>query len=109
MTTREFESLAPTLFVGPFSAPEFGNNGTTAGLGHAVLAEFRNYRNFGTAPSGGGGKIAFERTATGLKLTYTGTLQAADKVEGPYADVAGAASPATISFSGTGKFYRAKQ
>ncbi|MBI4658580.1 MAG: hypothetical protein HY735_06980 [Verrucomicrobia bacterium] len=54
-------------------------------------------------------KIALERTATGLKLTFEGTLQSADKVEGPYTDVAGATSPAQISFSGAGKFYRVKK
>jgi hypothetical protein len=109
MTTREFESLAPTLFVGPFSAPEFGNNGTTAGLGHAVLAKFRNYRNFGTAPPVDKPTLSLARTATGLTLTFTGALQVADSVTGPWTDVAGA-SPSQVQFSaGARKFYRAKK
>ena len=54
-------------------------------------------------------KVGVERTSTGLKLSYTGTLQSADKVEGPYIDVAGAKSPSDITFSATAKFFRAKQ
>lgn len=110
MTRRQFANLAPTLFVGPFLAPELGNNGTKDGLGHAVLAKFRNYHDFGAAPPPPtGSKIAFERTATGLKLTFTGTLQSADAVTGTWSDVAGAKSPADVPFSGAGKFYRSKQ
>lgn len=53
--------------------------------------------------------LTAQRTATGLTLTFTGTLQAADNVQGPYNDVTGT-SPATISFSSAPtKFYRAKQ
>ncbi|MBI4658882.1 MAG: hypothetical protein HY735_08565 [Verrucomicrobia bacterium] len=54
-------------------------------------------------------KILAERTAAGLKLTFTGTLQSADSVAGPWTDVAGATSPRDIPFSGAGKFYRSKQ
>jgi hypothetical protein len=53
--------------------------------------------------------LALARTATGLTLTFTGTLQSADAITGPWADVAGATSPRTETFTGTGKFYRAKQ
>ena len=60
----------------------------------------------GTTP---GTKIAAERTAAGLKLTFSGTLQSADSVTGPWTDVAGATSPRDIPFSGGGKFYRSKQ
>ncbi len=41
-----------------------------------------------------------------IVITYEGTLQVADAVTGPYTDLAGS-SPATITPSGTGKFYRA--
>jgi hypothetical protein len=58
--------------------------------------------------SGGRSQISAERIADGLRLTYTGTLQSADAVAGPYADVTGAASPANINLSGTAKFYRLK-
>lgn len=60
-------------------------------------------------PAGGGGRIRVELTADGLRLSYTGTLQSASTVAGPYTDVVGATSPASISFSGAAKFYRLKQ
>jgi hypothetical protein len=54
--------------------------------------------------------LSVARTATGVTLTFTGTLQVADKVEGPYSDVAGATSPHDVLFTvGPAKFYRAKQ
>ena len=63
-------------------------------------------------PAGGGGTgggIGIARTATSLTLTYQGTLQSSDSILGPFTDVPGAASPATIPFSGSGKFYRTRQ
>lgn len=59
-------------------------------------------------PSTGGGAISAARTATGLRLTFEGTLQSADTVAGPYTDVTGAASPLDVVPSGSAKFYRAK-
>jgi hypothetical protein len=41
-----------------------------------------------------------------IVITFEGTLQAADAVNGPYTDLA-ASSPATVTPSGTFKFYRA--
>ncbi len=55
-----------------------------------------------------GSQISVGRTADGLTLTYTGTLQSADIVTGPYVDVIGAASPVTIKFAGTARYYRLK-
>lgn len=51
------------------------------------------------------------RQGNNLTLTWTGggTLQSADAVTGPWADVANAASPHTATISGSGKFYRIKQ
>lgn len=42
-------------------------------------------------------------------VTYTGTLQSSDSVSGPFAPVAGAASPYALTPTGAGKFYRAQQ
>ena len=53
--------------------------------------------------------VSVARTATGLSVTYTGTLQASDTVNGTYSDVSGAASPFAITPTGTAKFYRARQ
>ena len=43
-----------------------------------------------------------------LEWTGGGTLQAADNVNGPWTDVAGATSPRTVSPAGARKFYRIK-
>ena len=48
------------------------------------------------------GQLMYASSGTG------GTLQAADSVTGPWADVAGATSPRTVTPSGTAKFYRIK-
>ena len=53
-------------------------------------------------------KIVAARIASGLRVTFTGTLQSADSVTGPWTDVAGAKSPADVAFAGAGKFYRSK-
>jgi hypothetical protein len=53
--------------------------------------------------------LKLDRIATGLRVTFTGTLQSADSVAGPYTDVVPAASPLDISFSAKAKFYRAKR
>ena len=66
---------------------------------------------YGGGGGGGGstgGKISIARTATGVTITFEGTLQEAASVTGPFTDVAGATSPATIPFSGNAKFFRAK-
>ena len=50
-----------------------------------------------------------ERTSeTTAKIEYTGTLQSADTVSGPYSDVAGATSPYTVNLEDAPKFYRAR-
>lgn len=54
--------------------------------------------------------IAVASEAGGLKITYGGTLQSADKVDGPYTDVAGAPAggSTTVSPTAPAKFYRAR-
>ncbi len=52
--------------------------------------------------------LSVSRTATGLSITFEGTLQAADAVTGPWTDVAGT-SPMAITPAGALKLYRAKQ
>ncbi|MCC6232075.1 MAG: LamG domain-containing protein [Verrucomicrobiales bacterium] len=52
--------------------------------------------------------LSLARTASGLVITFTGTLQSADSVTGAWADVAGG-SPLTVPTSGSAKFYRAKR
>ncbi len=51
-------------------------------------------------------KVSIEQTAAGVTITFTGTLQSADQVEGPYSDVVGT-SPMTVTpAAGSVKFYR---
>ncbi|MBI4663919.1 MAG: Ig-like domain-containing protein [Verrucomicrobia bacterium] len=54
-------------------------------------------------------KLSVARSATGLTVTFTGSLQAADSVTGPWTDVANASSPLSVTPAGAQKFYRAKQ
>jgi len=63
----------------------------------------------GGGDGGDGGMISIARSATGVTLTFEGTLQESDSVTGPFTDVAGSTSPATIPSSGSGKFFRAQQ
>ncbi len=115
-TTREFEDLKPSVFVGPFYAPELNNNGSTAGIQHSVLATFRNVRDFGAAPvdpgSGGGdaGSITGVSIAGGnITIDFTGTLMSSDTVDGTYAPVDGAAAPSfSTAADGAAKFYIAR-
>lgn len=65
----------------------------------------------GGGDTGGGGaaaSISIARSDDGVTLTFEGTLQGSETVEGPYTDVAGATSPWTIPASGSGNFYRAR-
>jgi len=85
---------------------------TTAGglaLGATPRAPVNAIQLVAPASSAPPVKVAAERTATGIKVTFSGTLQSADAVTGPWTDVAGAKSPADIAFSGARKFYRSKQ
>ena len=57
--------------------------------------------NFRNAPA-----LKIEKAPGNIVITLQGTLQVADAVNGPYADVPGS-SPATVPTSGSAKFYRA--
>jgi hypothetical protein len=69
------------------------------------------YWNFDDAPKGGATSptvsIAVDSTGKAV-LTYTGTLQSAAAISGPFSNVAGATSPYTIA-PGSTLFYRAQQ
>ncbi len=53
--------------------------------------------------------ISIVRTAQGLQITFTGTLQTSDNLTGPWTDVPGATSPQTVTLTGGKKFFRAKR
>lgn len=63
------------------------------------------------SPSGLFDQVAVNPTISiqGNKVTFTGTLQSADNVSGPYTDVAGATSPLTINPNAAQKFWRTRQ
>jgi hypothetical protein len=53
--------------------------------------------------------LSAAKSAAGLVLTFTGKLQSAPAVTGPWTDAANVTSPALIPTSGNLQFYRAKQ
>ena len=53
--------------------------------------------------------LGLARTATSLSITFTGVLQSADKVDGPYNDMPGAASPLSVDPTLKAQFYRARK
>ncbi len=81
-----------------------GNAPTSLGAGAALVA-YWNFDDASAVPP----SLSATRTATGLTITFTGKLQSADSVTGPYTDVAGATSPANVTATGAGKFFRAVQ
>lgn len=52
--------------------------------------------------------LSVTRTATGLTLTFNGSLESADKVEGPYTNVTATGTFDVLFSSGPAKFYRAR-
>lgn len=53
--------------------------------------------------------IAIGRAQSGVVIQYTGTLQSAERVEGPYTDVVGASSPYTVPTAGPStRFFRTR-
>lgn len=96
-------NMPTTLYVGPEYSPENGN--ITAGLQGMFVAKFRDYGDVTSSvppPT-----LSFTRNQTSLMITYTGTLQSADVVTGPWSNVPGAASPFTVTPSVPARFYRA--
>lgn len=52
--------------------------------------------------------LSIARQGNDIILTFTGTLQQADSVTGPYTDVPGATSPHRVTIAPGAKFYRAR-
>lgn len=106
--TPEDERLADKLFVGIFYAPEFLNINDEAARAarSASIAKFRDYGDFGAVSTGGIQSVT--RSGANIVITFTGTLQQADAVTGPWTDVTGS-SPLNVPISGTAKFFRVKR
>jgi len=54
------------------------------------------------------GPLTVVKTASGVSITYTGTLQTASGIKGPFTDVTGAASPYPVTTTGAAAFFRAR-
>lgn len=52
--------------------------------------------------------IQLGRTAAGITVTFTGTLQSAENITGPFTDVAGATSPYTADGTGGARYFRSR-
>ena len=63
----------------------------------------------GDAPAPPPVSLTITKTAGGIEITYTGTLQAADSITATFTDVAGAKSPYTSATTGAARFFRARQ
>jgi hypothetical protein len=100
-------SLMPqTLYVGMDYSPE-NRNVAPASLQAMFVAKYRDYRDHSDVvlpPT-----LTYTATATGLTITYQGTLQSADAVSGPWTDVQGSSSPYNATASVPKRFYRAKK
>jgi hypothetical protein len=92
-------------------------DGTDALLNDTAHGGFKTYAAAAAGGGGGGGggstngiaAITVTADKTSAVVTYKGTLQSADSLNGPWTDVAGASSPATIPIARTGsKFYRVR-
>jgi hypothetical protein len=84
-------------------------NGKHVLLNDSTNGGFPAYQVATAAPAQGASFTGFTLSADhkSVVLTYTGTLQSADTVNGPYTPVSNSPSPATIPIATTGnKFYR---
>ncbi|MBE7500612.1 MAG: hypothetical protein HS113_09965 [Verrucomicrobiales bacterium] len=103
-TTTFPEPMPARLFVGPEFSPENGNIGEGTGLRGVWLAKFRNYGTYSpfVEPT-----LSYSNAGGVTVLTYSGVLQSAPAVTGPYTPVAGATSPYTVNKTQPAQFYRA--
>ena len=97
--------MPDTLYVGPEYSPENGNITDTT-LRNMFLAKFRDYGDVTAATAAP--VVGIQRTPSGVTITFSGTLQSANAVTGPWTNVAGS-SPLTVNPTTNGpvKFYRA--
>jgi hypothetical protein len=87
------------------------NNGTRALVNGTQTGALRAFRRRTVAEPGTstGGRIqSIARNGANVVITYTGTLKSATTLNGPFTNVSGATSPATITPSEAFRFYRAE-
>lgn len=83
------------------------SNGTKIPLNAAATGALKTFRSR-TAEPNPTPTISIVKAEAGSVITFVGTLQSSDTVNGSYADVAGATSPYTVPAGTTAKFYRAR-
>jgi hypothetical protein len=110
--TVEDESLANTLFVGMFLAPEMGNNNARLEVGHSVHAKFREYGNVGGGGGTGPSITSVVLSGGNVIVTYPAgtTLQSTLSLTSPnWGPVAGATSPYSTPPTGAERYFRLTQ
>ncbi len=96
---REWWVNAVQIRSGALSKAEIESLGGPSANGIPVLLT--------VAPPAAPPTVAIARDAAGVKVTFTGSLQSAESVTGPWTDVAGT-SPYTAPSTGTPRYFRAK-
>jgi len=85
--------------------PAIGKNGTLMVAGDGT--NVRAYR--GNSQGLPGPPIQVSRSGDSLVITYSGILESADQLPGPWQEVQGAGSPWTVPLAGSQKLYRSRQ
>ena len=75
--------------------------------GALAWAIFRDFGPTPTAPPPSIKSIALDENGN-VVIEFTGILQQADQVEGPYEDIPDATSPYVVTPTGKAKFFRAR-
>ena len=89
-----------------------GGDNTFAGLNDAGKKLFEAgviYAAGGRPAAAVTPKVSISSAGGKVVVTYAGTLESATSVKGPFAPVAGATSPLTVTTGDAARFYRAKQ
>lgn len=83
-------------------------DGTKVLLNDTANGGFKTYRA-GVAPNKPvTTTMSIERAAAGVKITYSGTLQSASSITGPWTDVTGATSPYTAAVAAAQQYFRSR-
>jgi subtilisin-like proprotein convertase family protein len=96
------------VFSGLDSANIIVESTTTGTLGYGATkrAPINAIQLVSPATSTPPPKLSIVRTPSGVTITFTGTLQQADQVTGPYTDVPNATSPFNVDTTSGMKYYR---
>jgi hypothetical protein len=118
-TDSTFPVIVPAAGLYPLRAVWFEGGGganfeffSVTDTGEKILlndtANPKALKSFVSRASVGTPTIAISQNGANIVITFTGNLYAADKVEGPYSQIAGQGS-VTVSPTGAAKFYKSGQ